>query len=368
LSDTLRPAPTYTQLSPADRVFGWVNRNGMGSHRGNLRIGQARCSTPAAVDEFKYPGLPLAILGQPKPQQARFYVSGSNQGEAQTDGLSKEDAGYLTHKGLRGRKVYPHHAGLPDGYWIVRDEDRTQEPKVGQKGAKFYQEYRRPHKPVMERGAAKLNEERTGFILKRAPDDEQRDDQNRSVIGWVKPGAAFQFEIAVTNLSNVEFGALLWLFALPDDHFHRLGGGKPLGFGSVRLEADWDNSDVRSGKQWRTFYSSLKDDTNDLGFRPTDLIADYKNAVASAYRADFDSVSFIEAFKRSAQGFTDGKPIHYPRAKQQGQNAEGAIPPHPEGKAFEWFVANERTGRVGGPKASLADLADDEGLPILETR
>ena len=46
----------------------------------------------------------------------------------------------------------------------------------------------------------------------------------------------FGFDLHVTNLSRVELGALLWLLALPSDHFHRLGGGKPLGFGSVRLE------------------------------------------------------------------------------------------------------------------------------------
>jgi hypothetical protein len=40
------------------------------------------------------PGLPLAILGQPKPQQARFYVAASPDGEAQKDGLDKEKAGY----------------------------------------------------------------------------------------------------------------------------------------------------------------------------------------------------------------------------------------------------------------------------------
>jgi len=369
LSDTLKQVPSYQQLSPAERVFGWVNQNGAGAYRGNLRVGPTRCVTADALVEFQRPGLPLAILGQPKPQQARFYAANSRQGEAQANGLSKEDAGYLPHKGLRGRKVYPHHAGLPEGYWDDPIKDRTQEPWEPRKGQKFFQEYRRPHKPEIENGAAKLNEKRTAFVLKHTPDDEQRDDQNRSITGWVRQQSVFEFEIDVTNLSDVELGALLWLLTLPDDHFHRLGGGKSLGFGSVKLAVDWDRSDLRTGEKWKEFYSDLDGEGQENALRPSDLIASFKKEVASAYGdGDFDRVSFIAAFKRAARGFTDSKPIHYPRAKQPGQNNNSTIPPHPEGKAFEWFVANERTGRLGGPKLGLPDLANDDGLPILETR
>lgn len=40
------------------------------------------------------------------------------------------------------------------------------------------------------------------------------------------------------NLSAVELGALAWLLSLPKEHFFRFGGGKPLGFGSVRLDLE----------------------------------------------------------------------------------------------------------------------------------
>jgi CRISPR-associated protein (TIGR03986 family) len=369
LSDTLKPAQSYQQLSPAERVFGWVNQNGAGAYRGNLRIGPTRCVSPDSIDKFEHPGLPLAILGQSKPQQARFYAANSREGKAQANGASKEDAGYLQRKGLRGRKVYPHHAGLPEDYWNDPMKDRTQEAMEPRKGQKFFQEYRRPHKPMIANGAARLNEKRTGFELKLNPEDEQRDDQNRSITGWVKQQSVFEFEIEVTNLSSVELGALLWLLALPEDHFHRLGGGKPLGFGSVKLAVN--KTDLRTGAEWKAFYRTLDDEDDKNSARPDsrDLIATFEKEVAAAYGAgDFDRVSFIAVFKRAARGFSDGKPIHYPRAKQQGQRSDSTIPPHPEGKAFEWFVANERTGRQGGPKLALPDLVNDEGLPILEAR
>lgn len=257
LPESLKPAQNLEQLSPAERVFGWVNQNGRGAYRGNLRIGPVRCTSPEPLVTFPGDGLPLAILGQPKPQQTRFYVAQSKQGEAQPNGILKEQAGYLLNKGLRGRKVYPHHADLPEGYWDNPLEDRTQRSQNG-----FFQEYRRPHKPVPEYGTAKLNRERTGFELKPGDDNEQRDDQNRSITSWVKPQTIFEFDIDVTNLSSVELGALLWLLELPVNHFHRLGGGKPLGFGSVSLAVNWEASDLRRGEDWRVFYNELDETKN----------------------------------------------------------------------------------------------------------
>src|SRR5690606_25297203 len=121
--------------------------------------------------------------------QGRFYVAESPNGEAQIDGRSKQEAGYSPGKGLRGRKVYPHHSSLSDRYWNDPIADRTQQPH----GAPaHHQEYRRPRKNGQE----------------------QRDDQNRSILGWVKPAAQFSFEIHVQNLSEVELGALFWLLEL----------------------------------------------------------------------------------------------------------------------------------------------------------
>lgn len=128
LHDSLRPAAAIDQLSPADRVFGWVkvdadkgprSRGERVAARGLLRVGPVRCESSAsdAAEDFTAPGVPLAILSAPKPQQGRFYVAQSPHGEAQRDGLSKRDAGYSSGKGLRGRKMYPHQTSLPNGHW-----------------------------------------------------------------------------------------------------------------------------------------------------------------------------------------------------------------------------------------------------------
>jgi len=354
LPQSLRSATSLMELSPADRVFGWVNQEGQGAYKGQLRVGPVTCATDDAIERFGQPGLPLAILGQPKPQQARFYVAASRDGEAQQNGLSKDDVGYTPKKGLRGRKVYPHHAGLPQGHWDnPMEEDRTQTSNQG-----HFQEYRRPrHKE------------------NRA---EQRDNQNRSIQGWIKPGTEFHFDLHVTNLSKVELGALLWLLHLPKDHFHRFGGGKPLGFGSVRLEIDPTHTRLDDGHSLKQFYSSLEsqpDQTRELDWNS--FIKDFQEAVVNSYppkaqtpdnlEDPFKEVSFIAAWLRMATGHTDSLPTHYPRARQKDQR--DSVPPNPEGLAYEWFVANDRTGRDSGPQVCLPDLASDySGLPMLESK
>ena len=348
LEASLRPAATIDELSPADRVFGWVKSAAKAvadlnsttepaAVRSLLRVGPVTCesSVEEAVQSFSALGVPLAILSTPKPQQGRFYVAGSNAGEAQRDGLSKTEAGYSENKGLRGRKVYPHQASLSDSHWDKPMQDRTQE---GSGNPAHYQEYRRPQK--------------NGH--------EQRDDQNRSILGWVKPGAQFTFELNVHNLSAVELGALLWLLKLPDGHFFRFGGGKPLGLGSVRLTID--DVEVRTGQDLLFRYSAWH--TLSAPADPSEMtIQSFKEVLRKAYPPPvgegFESVSFIAAFLAACRGFDDGLPIHYPRAPEDGEPG----PPSPDSESFKWFVANERDRKL-----ALPDLAKDKGLPTLEDR
>lgn len=302
LSSTLRPAINLDELSTADRVFGWVNQdeNGKGAYKGNLRIHSVKCGSDNSIHKFD-DGLALAILGQPKPQQARFYVAQDDKGTRLKDGVEKQTGYSKEMKSLRGRKVYPHHQLPLD-----------------------IQEY----------------------------SQNERSDQNRSIRAWVKPNVEFTFDIDVTNLSDVELGGLLWLLSLPENHYHRLGGGKPFGFGSVSLTIDWGKTDVRKGDRWREFYSDLSLIANPNSEQPKEAIAIYQSQVEAVYGSDnFEKARFIKAFCQAAQGFGDDKPIHYPRRRRLRD---------PENKIFEWFVENESTR---GQKLSLPDLTSEQGLP-----
>ncbi len=349
LDPSLEPANTLAQLSPADRVFGWV-RDGQGkteeasAYRGNLRVGAVTCETDDAVIGLKAPGLtglPLAILGTPKPEQARFYVgqgtsSESSSGMSQEDGLPREVSNYDNGKDLRGRKAYPHQ-NVPDGYWEKPWEDRTQDKPAG--GSSWYQEYRRP---------------------RDSKGNEQLDTQNHSMEAWVRLGSVFSFDIDVTNLSSVEFGALLWILSLGKKRFLKLGSGKPLGFGSVTLEVDWGKSQLGKGEAWAQYYGDLTATAPAASSETAkEEISTYSSALKEWWGVPMEQVPFIKAFLKAAEGFTNGKPSHYPRARQNDEQKN--VPPSPEGESFKWFVANERSGAC----RTLPDLEDDQGLPYL---
>ena len=368
LDKSLKPAVSITELSPADRVFGWVRGDSGSSQRpkqgskqrqphasrGLIRVGQVRCDgSSKQPSEVWEAGVPLAVLSTPKPEQAKFYVAGKN-GLAQKRGLSKSEAGYSRKKVLRGRKVYPHHKGLPSSHWDNPHEDRTCQGKPGsvgcsEGGPKHYQEYRRP---------------KTRDKYKR----EQRDNQNSSILGWIKPGARFSFELHAKNLTDVELGAILWLLDLPNGHFLRLGGGRPLGFGSVRLSLV--TSSIRSYEDLRARYSAWCTDVPFTSAQKELREAAQKSFMKSVCRAyastesgednGFEDVSFIKAFLLACTGFDSGLPTHYPRTTKD---------PKPEGESFNWFRENEREGA----RYTLGNLQyDPDGeklgpsLPLLE--
>jgi CRISPR-associated protein (TIGR03986 family) len=338
LDSSLKPATQAdkSQLSPADRVFGWVNQQGKGSYKGQLRIHSVTCQSDDPLDDFSHTPVPLAILGQPKPEQAGFYNAQNRQGKPLNPGRGKGSGYNSTNQGLRGRKVYVHHQGLPKGHWNNPQQDKTQRDVQG-----HYQEYRRPQNNGVE----------------------QKDDQNRSMKNWVKVGTEFTFDIDVVNLSEVELGGLLYLLTLPDLHFHRLGGGKPLGFGSVRLDLIESETDLRPGQDWSEFYQTLLPD--EVVVKPINVsqcVKAYQKSVEATYGGDFDNVRFITAFGRSANGFDDNAAVHYPRVTPE---------PTPAGEAFKWFVENERESKnESGMKLTLPDLADSDpdSFPIQPTK
>jgi CRISPR-associated protein (TIGR03986 family) len=319
LDPSLRPATSIERLSPADRVFGWVSEGREAAnrrrpaHRGQVRIGPVVPRDDVRVASFAE-GLPLPILSSPKPHQARFYlgVRDPRQGSAPQPPGPKGSAGYDKPEGkaLRGRKAYWHHAGLPDSYWAA-PEDPT--PIAGR-----HREYVRPGR--------------------------ERDDQNVSLQGWVEPGGQFTFDVRVTNLTGVELGALLWLLT-HEEHHHRLGAARPLGFGSVRLRLT--GCELSTGAELRDGYARLGRPRRSGPEVASGLIDQFTGAAAAAYGRAFGQIPFIEAFEAVGRGRAE--PVHYPRLAQR---------PDPRGENFKWFVASERNGGRSLPAAT-----DRRGLP-----
>ena len=226
-----------------------------------------------------------------------------------------------------------------------------------------------------------------------------KDTQNRSITGWIKPEEVFKASLYVQNLQPEEVGALLWLLTRPKGHYYKLGYGKPLGFGSVKIEIDPDrlengNLPLGNHDNWKKYYATLEDtplakldedkqnefidqftesilkayqqpkeeksnteniEQNSISSRS---MADQLNSlpINSTVEEEFDRLPFIKGFLKVLQGPDDQYPIHYPRTRTERD---------PEGKNFEWFVENERGDRNrDGKQLGLPDVnADDQKLP-----
>ena len=385
LDPSLRPATELDQLSPADRLFGWTPQ-GQGSDRGyksRIRVVCEDSKCPTLLKDFKNNPLPLTILGQPKPEQGRFYVAADDKGTPQRKVKKKKDAGYDKNgkKQLRGRKHYWHHKGL----------------EVGKDKAEDYWDPSDPPDPSKDQNREYI---RTG---------RKKDPQNRSIKGWIEPRNAFEATLYVQNLQPEEVGALLWLLTLnkglnegDDKHYFRLGYGKPLGFGSVRIEIDTarleqdciplagNDSCITCDDSWKKYYASLDakppatlgDEQQNRFIQQfiTSMLKAYKPSELKSIQANtpkgleylkhlkqvFSDLLFIKGFLRVLQGPNEEFRIHYPRTNPKR---------HPDGKNFEWFMDNERgrsykvAGRTEvGKQLALPDVTKDEGLPYTPSK
>lgn len=325
-------------LSPAERVFGTLvaekgaQRKNAVPLKGHLRVGPATCLSEPDDALWRAPDgrpIPLAILAAPTPKHESFYGRPG--------------------PGRRGPKVYPHQKGLARAYWEAVNEQRTPQRIVDpDAGLDQWQEFLRP-----------------GGL---------RDRLNRSVEGWVRPGTRFDFPIVFDNLSEIELGALLWLLDRPEDDeaCFRLGFGKPLGFGSVRLRLRPHECRVEDGNQRRQSLLRLgrRGGEGDDADRFEALSLRLRQTFAAAHERQGGGQrrSVLDQWNASARGL--GRPgpqpegrfpaAHYPRAVSI--LAPDSAPPAPraEPDGRDWFRAE--------PNRRLPAIGEAAELPVVEVR
>jgi len=294
----------YNQLCPACRVFGWIRKVQPGeklastvrtAYAGRIRLTHAT-GVDGTVQRYEKPVI-LSILSSPKPTTTQFYLLKDGEPDSRVD--------YDTPNAqLRGRKFYRHHGKEPSKC----------------EGGKY--EY-----------------ERVGDV---------QDDQNRTVRGVVKEGSEFTFALEFENLHPLELGALLWALELEEGMHHRLGYGKPLGFGSVTLKIDHLKA-LSPEKR----YSDLSSDSwQDPPVGKEGLIEAFKKAMQIEYSTSFDGL--LEELRDLFSDPTISA-IHYPREREV---------PTEKGENFKWFVGNKRRDEP----IPLDLSADDAGLPLMDER
>lgn len=181
-----------TRVTPAEQLFGFVSSDQAAGEAGTapvqglagrLRFSDGHLVGPADGKEPYLEEVSLKVLATPKPPSPALYFR------------PKGRKGYIEKKTLRpgshhpqGRKMYLHHqpAGGQDPPWATAQE-----------------------------------EERATMISRIRP------------LRWKRE---FLFSIDVHNLSPEDFGLLVYSLRPTEDFRHKLGMGKPLGLGTVRIE------------------------------------------------------------------------------------------------------------------------------------
>ena len=91
------------------------------------------------------------------------------------------------------------------------------------------------HRWENARGMAQVKEPNRHDKILRDLSTPNPQDSQHTLIKPVKAGVSFKGRIRFENLTDLELGALLSALELPEGCAHRLGMGKPLGLGSVRI-------------------------------------------------------------------------------------------------------------------------------------
>lgn len=110
----------------------------------------------------------------------------------------------------------------------------------------------------------------------------------------VKESTVFKGRIRFENLSDVELGALLFVLDLPDGLAHKLGMGKPLGLGSVRIKTRLYLSDrEKRYKELFCEWDSLNHEESNIGkYKKA-----FENYVLSSLKEKADSLWDLDRMK-----------------------------------------------------------------------
>ncbi len=206
------------------------NDDGAESFAGRVYFESAKIVSSEGQDIFLGECIPK-ILSTPKPTAFQLYLE-QNRG----DDLKHYDSDDTR---IRGYKLYWHRWDGDNPHFWEANELRLNK-KLGIVFRKYGIDIRKFN--FIEEDRNKINikkrySEITDTNLKRAIKEHLLSNSKLqySVINPIKPGVKFRFRIRFENLTNEELGALLFVLDLPEEHYHKLGRGKPLGLGSVKI-------------------------------------------------------------------------------------------------------------------------------------
>ena len=110
-----------------------------------------------------------------------------------------------------------------------------------------------------------------------------KQDKQRSIIRPVRAGTTFVGRVHFENLTEFELGALCFVLQLPESKRHKLGMGKPLGMGSVKITTTVSLFD--HDRRYSTMFSG---ESLETGLKVEDSVDKYKDEFTSRMISHYD--------------------------------------------------------------------------------
>jgi len=249
-------------IDMAEAVFGKIYKQDSKSSKNDSKSSKDSFASRVFFEDCNleagktYKKVFLKVLGNPKPTSFQLYLEQSTKEptyEVPKNSLKtwNEDAK------IRGYKLYWHKDSQnpQNKAYTYYEKDKD---KLSDQFKKCHLEYK---------DATELTEE----DIKKITDCEKF--QNPLVIP-ISPGSIFKGRIRFENLTDYELGALLYAIDLPseDNLCHKIGMGKPLGLGSIKITSKLFISDRKER------YSKLFDGNSwALGEKEEDKTRFYKS-------------------------------------------------------------------------------------------
>jgi hypothetical protein len=171
---------------------------------------------------------------------------------------------------------------------------------------------------------------------------------NQSILDWIKPKTEFEFSIQFRNITAAELGGLIASIQTGEGQCHRLGGGRPLGFGAVSLKVDFEKSKISTQQS----LSQSWENCETAKFLPAeDLLK-----LETEFREKVQSEPFYKTFISYLDGYAnaEGIQVMYPRSSAESKEPKAIL---------EWFVANELS--ENGHSLPQIGAAQKNALPFI---
>ena len=290
-------------LCKACSLFGMISEGQRHSYASKLRFSDAQ------IREFDSMGfVTLKELASPKPTSVEFYTFRPDSAvywtyDYKITSYKKVDLG----RDRNGRK-------------LTQTIPQKEACAIVIRGRKFY--FHNPH---------------------LSPTDYQVTQRTKrnSTMELSKPGSRFTFDIYFDRITEQQFCELLWTITIGENdgngtQMHKLGHGKPLGLGSVKLVVE--SVETRSFNNETLSYNinhETREQVNDMiTATPFDETTTSFNEFMRL--TDFNGLTDIMDNKKKGMFY----PISYPIASD-GQGSKNSNASH------KWFIANRSMGENG---------------------